>query len=468
MGEHARAAAADALVTALAAIVGEDHVLVDPGRRATFETDWTGRWSGDARCVVRPADTDEVAAVVAACATHRAAVVPQGGNTSLVGGSVPRGGEVVVSLTRLDVLEPVDLAAHQVTVGAGATLAAVQRHAAAAGLAYGVDLAARDTATIGGTIATDAGGIRVVRHGATRAQVVGLEAVLADGGVVSRLGGVVADGVGYDLPGLLVGSEGTLAIVTRARLALIPPVEPGVVALVAVADVAAALAVESVVTAACGGVEASELVTGAGLALVGEVTGVRPPFDAAPRYAVLLEVGGGPAAVGPLGEAIERALTGIPGVEDAVLGLDAADRARLWQLREAHTEAVATRAGVVKLDVALPRSELGGFLDGLVGVVAAEARDVEVVVFGHLGVGDLHVNLLGVPAEAVVRCEDAVLGAVVARGGAPCGEHGVGVHKRRWVARARGERDVAAMRAIRSALDPDGLLNPGVLLPDEG
>ncbi|MEX2550632.1 MAG: FAD-binding oxidoreductase [Nitriliruptoraceae bacterium] len=467
MGDDTPPAGDDPLVAALVAVVGDEHVLVDEGQRASFETDWTGRWSGLARCVVRPADTEEVAAVVATCAEHRAAVVPQGGNTSLVGGSVPRGGEVVVSLTRLDVLGPVDRAARQVTVGAGATLAAVQRHAGAAGLAYGVDLAARDTATIGGTIATDAGGIRVVRHGATRAQVVGLEAVLADGGVVTRLGGVVADGVGYDLCSLLVGSEGTLAIVTRARLALTSLPEPGALALVAVSDVAAALAVEAAVGGACGGVEASELVTGSGLDLVAEVTGARLPFGATPRYAVLLEVGGGTAAAELLGGAIERALDEIPGVEDAVLGLDAADRTRLWHLREAHTEAIATRAGVVKLDVALPRSELAGFLDSLAGLVAAESPAVEVVVFGHLGVGDLHVNLLGVPSEAVAACEDAVLGEVVARGGAPCGEHGVGVHKRRWVTRARGERDVAAMRAIRRALDPDELLNPGVLLPDE-
>ncbi len=218
-------AGGDALARRLIEAVGQDHVLTDPERTRSYETDWTGRWSGRARLVVRPRDTAQVAAVLRACGAAGVGVVPQGGNTGLVGGGVPRGGEVVLSLARLTELGPVDTAAGQVTAGAGVTLRALAEHAARAGLAYGVDFAARDSATVGGTVATNAGGIHVVRHGATRTQVLGLEAVLADGRVLRRMGGLPKDATGYDLPGLLTGSEGTLAVVTAARLRLVgvPP-----------------------------------------------------------------------------------------------------------------------------------------------------------------------------------------------------------------------------------------------------
>ncbi|MFP4312129.1 MAG: FAD-binding oxidoreductase, partial [Nitriliruptoraceae bacterium] len=205
----------DPLVRALRAEVGPAHVLVDPDATAAFTTDWTGRWGGTARAVVRPGTVGEVAGVLAACAAHGVAVVPQGGNTGLVGGGVPRGGEVVLVCTRLDALGAVDVDRREVTVGAGARLAAVQAHAAAVGLAYPVDLAARDSATIGGTVATDAGGIHVLRYGSTRAQVRGLEVVRADGRAE-----VVDDPAALDE---VVGSEGTLAVVTAVRLGLVDP-----------------------------------------------------------------------------------------------------------------------------------------------------------------------------------------------------------------------------------------------------
>ncbi|WP_370651593.1 FAD-binding oxidoreductase, partial [Frankia sp. Cj3] len=194
-------------------LLGAAHVLVDPDLTAGYETDWTGAFTGRATAVARPGSTDEVAAVLRVCAAHGVPVVPQGGNTGLVGGSVPAGaaiGAVVLSLRRLTAIEPVDAAAGLVTAGAGATLADVQAHARAAGLDSGVDLAARDSATLGGIAATNAGGERVLRHGMTRGQVAGLEAVLADGRVVRRLTGLPKDNVGYDLPALFVGSEGTL------------------------------------------------------------------------------------------------------------------------------------------------------------------------------------------------------------------------------------------------------------------
>src|SRR4051794_24453429 len=202
---------------AFADLVGAEHVLTDPDLKASYETDWTGRFTGRASCVVRPGTTDEVAAVVRACAAEGLQITVQGGNTGLVGGGVPAGGEVLMSLTRLASLGAVDASSSQVTAGAGVTLAALQGAAREAGLDFGVDLAARDSATVGGLIATNAGGIRVLRYGSMRQQVLGLTAVLPDGAVISRMAGLEKDGTGYDLLGLIAGSEGTLAIVTEAR-----------------------------------------------------------------------------------------------------------------------------------------------------------------------------------------------------------------------------------------------------------
>src|SRR5579875_3334651 len=220
------------LQDALAAVVGSGHVLSDADLRAPYERDYTGRYCGSARLVVRPGDTAQLVAVIGACAEHGAAIVPQGGNTGLVGGGVPRGGEVLVSLRRLDGVGEIDAATGQVTVGAGATLGALRDAARAAGADAGLDFAARDSCTIGGVVACDAGGARALRHGTARARVAGLEAVLADGTVVSRLAGLTKDNAGYDLPGLLVGSEGTLGLITRVRWRLEPAARVRVAALV--------------------------------------------------------------------------------------------------------------------------------------------------------------------------------------------------------------------------------------------
>jgi FAD/FMN-containing dehydrogenase len=230
------------LLATLRAAVGERHCLTDPDLRASYETDWTRRFSGSALAVVRPGSTDEVAAVLRACASADVGVVPQGGNTGMVGGSVPRGGEVVVSLLRLDAIEPLDADAGEVTVGAGATLAAVQAAAGAGGWEVGVDLGARDTATIGGMVATNAGGVNVLRHGTMRDQLIGFEAVLADGSVISRLPGMPKDNTGYDLGGLLAGSEGTLAVITRIRLRLVPRLAHRAVGVIGFDDAPSAVA----------------------------------------------------------------------------------------------------------------------------------------------------------------------------------------------------------------------------------
>ncbi|GGJ86985.1 oxidoreductase [Pilimelia anulata] len=449
------------LADRLRGIVGAAHVLVDPDLRAPYETDWTRRFTGAARCVVRPADTDGVAAVVLACAAAGAAITVQGGNTGLVGGGVPAGGEVLLSLGRLTELDPVDAAGAQVTVGAGVTLEQVQRHVRPHGLDVGVDLAARSAATVGGLVATNAGGVRVIRYGSMREQVTGVEAVLADGTVVSRLAAPAKDNTGYDLTHLLAGSEGTLAVLTRVRLRLVPLLPARAVALVAVDGVPGAVELLAAARAGLPGLSAAELFLAAGLDLVRAHGRLAAPFDAPHPAYVLLEAAG---RADPTDELLEL-LGGCPAVRDATVAADAAGVARLWAYRETHTEAISAAGVPVKLDVSVPLAALAGLVADLPGTVAAVTPDARPIVFGHLGEGNLHVNVLDAEkdGEAVT---DAVLRLVAARGGSISSEHGVGRAKVRWLPLSRSAAELDAMRRIRRALDPAGTLNPGVLLAD--
>ncbi|HSD80075.1 MAG TPA: FAD-binding oxidoreductase [Solirubrobacteraceae bacterium] len=452
----------DTLVRRLSAVVGERHVLADPDVRAPFERDWTGRFGGPARLVVRPADTAEVAAVVAACATEGAAIVPQGGNTGLVGGGVPRDGEVVVSLRRLDALGDVDRAAAEVEAGGGASLAALQHHARAAGLDAGVDFAARDTASVGGLVATDAGGVRAVRHGTVRARVAGVEAVLADGSLVDRRAGLLKDNAGYDLTALLVGSEGTLGIVTRVRWRLVPLLPARVAALVPVASLGDAAALLGAVRPLLPSLESADFFLDEGLSLVVAHLRAEPPVaERAPAY-VMLECAARRDPTAELAGALDAA-----GVAGAVVADDTAQRERLWRYREAHTEAIAAAGVPHKLDVGVPLARLAEFAGRVPGAVEEAFPGARAILFGHLGDGNVHVNVLGPPPEDEA-VDEAVLRLAAACGGTISAEHGVGVAKARWLGLVRGEGELRAMRAIKDALDPAGILNPGAVLPSRG
>lgn len=448
------------LADELRTIVGDSHVLVDADLRAPYETDWTRRFHGSASCVVRPASTEEVAAVVRACAVAGAPIVLQGGNTGLVGGAVPTGREVLVSLTRLTGLDPVDEVSAQVTAGAGVTLEKLQQHARAAGLDFGVDLAARSAATVGGLVATNAGGIRVLRYGSMRAQVAGLEAVLADGIVVSRLTGLAKDNTGYDLTQLLAGSEGTLAVLTRVRLRLVPMLAARTVALVAVAATDAALALLAAARAGLPALSAAEIFYADGLRLVRGYAGLPAPFNQAYPAYVVLECAAQTDPTDPLLEVLAEC----DAVADATVASDAAGRARLWAFRESHTEAISAVGVPVKLDVCVPLAELSALVGELPAAIAGVAPDARPIVFGHLGEGNLHVNVLG--AESVgEQVTDAVLRLVAAHQGSISSEHGIGRAKVGWLGLSRSPAEIAAMRRIKDALDPAGILNPGVLLP---
>ncbi|MGH9282349.1 MAG: FAD-binding oxidoreductase, partial [Acidimicrobiales bacterium] len=356
-----------ALVAKLAEVVGPGHVLTDPDVTAGWCVDWTGRFRGATPAVVRPGSTTVVAGVLAVCRELGVALVPQGGNTGLVGGSVPLSGEVVLSLRRLDEVGAVDGAGGQVTAGAGATVGDVHRAAAQAGWAYGVDFASRDSATVGGAVATNAGGLRVLRHGDTRAQLLGVEAVLGNGSVVSHLGGLVKDNTGYHLPSLLCGSEGTLGIVTAARLRLVPPAAERVTALLAFASPAEAVAGAGLLRRLTGSLEALELFLDEGLALVCRVLGLPRPFPNGHGAYLLVEAAG----AGNVVDELAGAVGSLDDVADAAVATDSLRRAELWRYREGHTEAVNTLGPPHKLDVTLPAGRLAEFMVTVPAVVAA-------------------------------------------------------------------------------------------------
>ena len=443
---------------ALAEVVGARHVLSDPELRSAYEQDYTGRYSGRARLVVRPGDTAQVAGVMALCVRHRAAVVPQGGNTGLVGGGVPRGGEVVISLRRLDGVEDVDAALGQVTVGAGASLAALQEAARTAGQDAGLDFGARDSCTVGGVVACDAGGARALRHGTARAHVAGLEAVLADGSVFSRLTGLTKDNAGYDLPALLVGSEGTLGLITRIRWRLVPLLRSRVAVLVALDSAAEAADLLAALRADAPSLESCDFFLDEGLELVLGHQRRRSPLRTRAPFYVLAECAAATDPTEELAAALERA-----GVDDALVADDTASREGLWKLREGHTDAINAAGIPHKLDVGVPLDRLDRFLTAVPEVVAAAGGE-RTILFGHLGDGNVHVNVLG-PDPGDLRVDDAVLELALDCGGTISAEHGVGVEKAHWLKRARGATEVAMMRAVKDALDPAHLLNPGKVLP---
>ena len=439
----------------LVAVLGSDQVR-DP--EPADDVDWTGRYRGRSSFVVRPSDTTEVSRLVGWARERSIPLVPRGGNTGLVGGSIARDGAVLVSSRRLNGLGEVDLLSRQVTVGAGVTLQQVHDHVAPHGLRYPVDFGARGSATIGGSVATNAGGINVVRYGMTRRQIVGVEAVLGTGEVISHLGGLVKDNTGFDLTGLLCGSEGTLGIVTAVRLQLVPLMPHVVTALVSCDSVARAVEIAASVCSRSDSVDAAELVTRDGVELVREVSGddLGVPDRAAH---VLIECSG----VSDQSEALATLLSEFDDVEVSV-AVTSGHRARLWRLREEQTPSINSLGVPFKFDVTVPLVSLAEFVAEVPRVVGTVRPGARTFVFGHVADGNMHVNVVGGTGDED-RLTDTVLNVVVARGGSISAEHGIGVAKRDWLSLVRSSAEIATMRSIKQALDPDGILNPGVLLP---
>ena len=444
----------------LESAVGPAHVVVDPEVMASYGIDWTGRFRGHPRAVVRPADTSEVAAVVAVCKEAGAALVPQGGNTGLVGGGVPLAGEVVLSLRRLAGVTDVDPLGGQLSVGAGTAVADLQAAAASAGWAYGVDLASRHSATIGGTIATNAGGLQVLRHGSTRAQLVGFEAVLGTGDTVSHMGGLIKDNTGYDLGGLLCGSEGTLGVVTAARVRLVPQSPERVTTIVAFSSIGAAVDAASLLRRSLPELQSLEFFLQPGLDLVCRASGIAAPFTGEHRAYLLAEAA---SQHDPMA-AMAAVLDSLAAVEDVAVATEPTRRAQLWRYREGHTEAINTLGAPHKLDVTLPAPVLASFIDQVPDVVRTADPVATTWLFGHVGDGNVHVNVTGLEPDDLT-VDDCVMLQVAELGGSISSEHGIGTAKRPWLHLNRSEAELSAFRRLKTALDPAGILNPNVLLP---
>ena len=450
------------LAAALQTAVGHDAVVTDPDLWAGFAVDWTGRWSGTPRVVVLPSNAAQVAAVIGVCRRFNVPWVPQGGNTGLVGGGVPVGGEVVLSTRRMRTIGAIDRDAMQVSVDAGVTLTALADAVAPFGLVYGIDFGARDRATIGGTIATNAGGTAVLHYGMTRAQLVGIEAVLPDGSVIRRMHGLAKDNTGLNLAQLMCGSEGTLGVITSARLQLRPALSPRVTAALGVASVSDALDVLRHLRGVSALV-ACELMRGHDISALCEARAWPAPAPWAARWAMLVEAVG-PGAFDELAASVEASAGSIVGEPAVATG--SATRDEWWRLRDAQGEIASSFGPAVKLDVSIPPHRLVEFVEGLDDALESAAPVLRTVVFGHLGDGNLHVNV-AVSVDWFDAVERCVLSRVLGCGGVVSAEHGIGRLKRGWLVRDRGRPDVEAMRSIKRAMDPDGLANPGVLHPDE-
>jgi FAD/FMN-containing dehydrogenase len=450
----------DRLLAALAAVVGACHVLTDPNVTESYSRDWTGRWSGKPIAVVRPATTEQVAAVVRSCAAARIPLVPQGGNTGLVGAAVPADGEVVLSTRRLRNLGPVDTTARTVEAEAGVTLAEIQSHVRAAGLDIGIDFGARDSATIGGIIATNAGGERVMRYGTTQAQVLGIEAVLGDGSLISRMSGLPKDNVGFDLVHLLVGSEGTLGVVTRVLLRLVPHASQRAVALIGLKSIADALSIVGSLRSKLPGMEAADYFHDHGLQLVLKHSRLTAPFPKIYPVYLLVEASGSNSL-----EELASAMADSDQTQDAAMAESPHDRHRLWALREGHTVAISAAGVPLKLDVAVPTARLAEFEDIVVDTIKTHVPKARTVLFGHLVEGNVHVNILDVPGPDQELVTDSVLRLVAALGGSISAEHGIGRAKRQWLTLGRSQADITTMLGIKRSLDPAGILSPGRILP---
>ncbi|MCU1360052.1 MAG: D-lactate dehydrogenase (cytochrome) [Ilumatobacteraceae bacterium] len=453
----------DDVIDEFIAVVGRRHVITDPSMSTANVVDWTRRFVGTTPAVVRPGSTAEVAAIIDICRRHDVALVPQGGNTGMVGGSVPLSGEVVLSLARLDRIDPVDIIARQVTVQAGVAVSAVQAAAHQAGLRYAVDLGSRDTATIGGTIATNAGGVNMLRYGGTREQTIGIEAVLGTGQVVSRLGGLLKDNTGYHLPSLLCGSEGTLGVVTAARLRLVTSHEHRVTALIGFGSIGAAVDAVAQWRSSIDSLDAAELVLAEGVDLVCRAFDLPAPFDRRWPALVLIEAAAHDDPSADLAAAVGR----VADVGDVAVATDHVRRRALWRYREDHTLAIGTIGVPHKFDVTVPLGVLAEFVERMPSEVSRIVPQATTYQFGHVGDGNIHLNVVGIQQHdgpLVDRLDEVVYGAVQRVGGSISAEHGIGTAKAKWLHLNRSADEIGAMRAIKHALDPDGVLNPNVLL----
>lgn len=432
-------------------------VVTDADLVERYGLDVTGRFAGRTGVVARPASVSEVAALLRFCNERRIGVVPQGGNTGLVGGAIPLGGEVVLSFERLAHAGPVDRASRTVVAEAGATLEAVRERARKSGLELPIDFAARGSATIGGMVATDAGGSLTMRYGTMRDLVAGLRVVLANGAVLDRLTKKDSE---FDVTGLMCGSEGTLGVVAAARVRLVALPTERVVALVATSSVDDAVSVTALLRAEVSSLEAVDFFLAKGLTLVRAHAGLPAPF--ATEHGAYLVVSC--AADSDPAPELATALDACTEVADVAVAQSAQQGEALWAYRELHNPAINAAGVPHKLDVAVSPPDVPELIRRVDAWLASERPGARGIYYGHLAVGNVHVNVLRAdPDDDAI--DDAVLRIVAGMGGSIAAEHGIGQAKSRWLHLSRSAEEIATMRAVKDALDPNGILNPGKLLP---
>ncbi len=461
------------LIETLADIVGAQNVITDAQTMHPYLGDWRGRYRGAARCVVRPGSTAEVAAVVRACSAAGVAMLPQGGNTSHCGASIPdkSGKTVLISLSRLNKIRAVDAANNTITVEAGCVLQNLQEAALAVDRLFPLSLAAEGSCQIGGNLSTNAGGVQVLRYGNARELVLGLEVVLPDGEVWNGLRGLRKDNTGYDLKQLFIGAEGTLGIITAAVVKLFPLPRSTATAWLAIASPQAAIGLLNGLQAAFGAMlTACELVSDISLGMVlKHIPGAQPPLEKSPWY-LLVELSGSgeeDALRDTLATFLEPALENGT-ISDAVLAQSVDQAKRLWNLRESISEAQKIEGFSIKHDISVPVSRIPEFLERAGAALQHAWPGIRIVAFGHVGDGNLHYNQSKPEAgenaafiAAQPQVNEMVHDIVHQLGGSISAEHGIGQLKREEILRYKSPLEMQMMRTIKQAFDPRGLMNPG-------
>lgn len=466
----------DRLVHALAAIVGNANVITDDTDKAPYLREWRDLYRGTARAVVRPGSTEDVAAIIRLASQAGTPVVPQGGNTGLVGGQIPvaEGQEIILSLTRMNKVRAINAAGDTLTVEAGVTLQQAQQAADAADRLFPLSLASEGSCTIGGNLSTNAGGTAVIAYGNMRDLCLGLEVVLPDGRIWNGLRQLRKDNTGYDLKNLFIGAEGTLGVITAAVLKLFPKPKARATGFAAAPDPAAALKLLHLARAMTGGlVTTFELLPRIGIDyVVRHAPDTRDPLASPSPWYVLLELssqtetGVDALLESVLAQAFEDGI-----ITDAALATSLDQRNDFWRLREALSEVQRFEGGSIKHDVSVPVAKVPAFLNEAIAAVEALVPGCRPVPFGHLGDGNIHFNV-SQPVEAdkaafLARWDEVnarIHGIVAEFGGSISAEHGIGRLKRYLLPQVKDPVELDLMRAIKATLDPKGLMNPGAIL----
>jgi FAD/FMN-containing dehydrogenase len=465
-----------ALLTAIAAIVGARHVLTEPADQEAYLSELRKLYTGRALAVVRPGTTAEVAALLALASRHKAPIVPQGGNTGLVGGQIPdeSGNAIILSLTRLDKVREVDPQSNTMTVEAGLTLLKAQEAAEAADRMFPLSLASEGSCTIGGNLSTNAGGVAVLAYGNARDLVLGLEVVLADGRVMNGLSKLRKDNTGYDLKNLFVGSEGTLGVITAAVLKLLPRPTSKATAFCGLASAEAGLALLSRVKAGAGSALTTfELIPRIGIEMpLRHIPGTRDPLAEPHAWYVLAELSGEAGrSVDRLAEDLIGAAIEAGEVEDAALATSIEQAKAFWKIRESIPDAQRSEGVSIKHDISVPVASVPRFLREADAAAARLIPGVRILGFGHVGDGNVHYNVfqpIGSDGAAFLarwnEVSEAVFEVVLRLGGSISAEHGVGQMKRDYLPKIKDPVALEIMRGIKGLLDPRGILNPGKVL----